>query len=198
MLDRPAPVKQSTRAILVEAARRCFVRNGFYETTVEDVVRESGIARSTFYRHVRNLDDLLIPVAEMELIRVFSLATSAVDRTSHARDQLTDAMIYIIERPTDWLQKFGLEQDMIKTTNLIYASAPDLLERVGVCFYPIIDEGRRNGELRNDVSNAEVVEWLVQNTWNLRYIHRSRSDASLRDRIIKFIIPAIVAHPSNG
>ena len=190
-------MKQSTRAILVESARRCFMRNGFCGTTVEDVVRESGAARSTFYRHVRKLEELLIVVAEDELRRAFSEAVSAADPNSSMSDQLTSIIIHIISRSPDWLQQFGLEHDMVKTSNLLYATAPDLLDRVGNVFYPILESGRRSGELRADVSNEDVVEWLVQNIWTLRYLRRGSSNASLRERIVKFIVPAVLAHPRN-
>lgn len=54
---------QATRAKLVDAARKVIRSNGFGEMRVEDVVKEAGVAKGTFFAHFPDKDvlmDLLI------------------------------------------------------------------------------------------------------------------------------------------
>ncbi|MBW0107937.1 TetR/AcrR family transcriptional regulator [Pseudonocardia sp. KRD-182] len=55
------------RAQIVEAAARCFARQGFHATTVQDVLRESGLSTGAVYRYFRSKGDLVSAVAEQSV-----------------------------------------------------------------------------------------------------------------------------------
>ena len=59
-----------TRAELVAAANSLFARQAVESVTVDDVVREAGVAKGTFYVHFDGLDGLTAAVAE-ELVQSF-------------------------------------------------------------------------------------------------------------------------------
>jgi AcrR family transcriptional regulator len=47
-----------TRSKLLESARQVFVTRGFPDATVDDIVREAGASRATFYLHFRSKTDV--------------------------------------------------------------------------------------------------------------------------------------------
>ena len=51
--------KAHTRQRLIEAARAVFRRQGFYGSTVDQIVAEAGASRPTFYLHFRDQDAVL-------------------------------------------------------------------------------------------------------------------------------------------
>ena len=59
-----------TRAQLVAAANSLFARQAVESVTVDDVVREAGVAKGTFYVHFDSLEALNAAVAE-ELVQNF-------------------------------------------------------------------------------------------------------------------------------
>ena len=59
-----------TRAELVAAANSLFAKQSVESVTVDDVVREAGVAKGTFYVHFDGLDRLTAAVAE-ELVQSF-------------------------------------------------------------------------------------------------------------------------------
>lgn len=59
-----------TRAQLVVAASSLFARQAVESVTVDDVVKEAGVAKGTFYVHFQDLQSLAVAVAQ-ELVRSF-------------------------------------------------------------------------------------------------------------------------------
>jgi AcrR family transcriptional regulator len=52
------------RQQIVEAATRCFARNGFHQTSMQDVIREAGLSVGAFYRYFSSKDQLIRAIAE--------------------------------------------------------------------------------------------------------------------------------------
>lgn len=50
---------EQRREQILNAAQRCFARNGFYETSMQDVFRESGLSAGAVYRYFKSKDDLI-------------------------------------------------------------------------------------------------------------------------------------------
>src|SRR5262245_1589008 len=53
----------SERRRILAASRRCFLRNGLHNTSMEDVHRESGLTEDTVGRHFPSKDDLVAGIA---------------------------------------------------------------------------------------------------------------------------------------
>ncbi|MGW4092898.1 TetR/AcrR family transcriptional regulator [Nocardia sp. NPDC004750] len=51
------------RQQIMDAARRCFARKGFYETSMQDVFAESGLSAGAVYRYFKSKDELITALA---------------------------------------------------------------------------------------------------------------------------------------
>ncbi len=58
------------RTQVLDAATRCFARQGFSATSMDDVVRESGLSAGAVYRYFDGKDALIAAAAEQALTRV--------------------------------------------------------------------------------------------------------------------------------
>ncbi|HTX48413.1 MAG TPA: TetR/AcrR family transcriptional regulator [Caulobacteraceae bacterium] len=56
--------KEGRRQEILAAALRCFARNGFHNTTITDIVRESGVSQGTFYLYFQTKDDVIAALAD--------------------------------------------------------------------------------------------------------------------------------------
>jgi AcrR family transcriptional regulator len=56
--------KESRRQQILDAALRCFSRDGFHNTTTADIVRESGVSQGTLYLYFATKDDLILALAD--------------------------------------------------------------------------------------------------------------------------------------
>jgi TetR/AcrR family transcriptional regulator, transcriptional repressor of aconitase len=68
------------RQQILDAAARCFARDGFHNTSVHDIVRESGISAGLVYRYFAGKEDMIVAiVAEWHERRRVVLESSTGD-----------------------------------------------------------------------------------------------------------------------
>ena len=77
--------KDDQRAQILEAARRCFVRDGFHRTSMQDVFAESGRSAGAVYRYFPKKEDMIVAVAERNLDDVAAMLRAAVADADPAR-----------------------------------------------------------------------------------------------------------------
>lgn len=88
--------RDERRQELLEAAERLFLTNGYTETGVSDIVRETGVAQGTFYYHFKTKEDVLTAIVhktadelESRLKRIAgNTELSPVDRLHRLLDTL--------------------------------------------------------------------------------------------------------------
>ena len=56
--------KETRRQQILDAALRCFSRDGFHNTTTADIVRESGVSQGTLYLYFATKDDVIAALAD--------------------------------------------------------------------------------------------------------------------------------------
>src|SRR5271156_1049258 len=56
--------KETRRQQILDAALRCFSRDGFHNTTTADIVRESGVSQGTLYLYFATKDDIVVALAD--------------------------------------------------------------------------------------------------------------------------------------
>jgi AcrR family transcriptional regulator len=52
------------RQQILDAARRCFLRDGFHNTSMQDVIAEAGLSVGAVYRYFKSKNDLITEIAE--------------------------------------------------------------------------------------------------------------------------------------
>ena len=70
--------KDEQRAEILDAARRCFVRNGFHRTSMQDVFAEAGRSAGAVYRYFPSKDDMIVAVATQNLADVTEALRAAL------------------------------------------------------------------------------------------------------------------------
>lgn len=63
--------RQARRAEIVAAARRCFARDGFHQTSMPDIAAEAGLSPGASYRYFASKEDLIIEIAGQAFATMF-------------------------------------------------------------------------------------------------------------------------------
>jgi AcrR family transcriptional regulator len=96
--------KDDQRAEILAAARRCFVRNGFHQTSMQDVFAEAGKSAGAVYRYFPRKEDLIVGVAAHNLEDVTEVLRTALSRDDGKRgvgQVMADLLEAVIERHHD-------------------------------------------------------------------------------------------------
>ncbi|MGD0192082.1 MAG: TetR/AcrR family transcriptional regulator [Rhizomicrobium sp.] len=56
--------RETRRRQILDAALRCFSRDGFHNTTTADIARESGVSQGTLYLYFATKDDMIVALAD--------------------------------------------------------------------------------------------------------------------------------------
>src|SRR5918996_3551850 len=67
------------RRQILDAARRCFVRNGFHATSMQDVLGEANLSSGAVYRYFGSKDEIIAAIAAEAVAEVAGALDSAFD-----------------------------------------------------------------------------------------------------------------------
>lgn len=69
---------EQRRQQILDAARRCFARQGFYQTSMQDVFAESGLSAGAVYRYFKSKDELVRAIAASTLGQISAIITDSL------------------------------------------------------------------------------------------------------------------------
>ncbi|MEU5314132.1 TetR/AcrR family transcriptional regulator [Streptomyces sp. NPDC021562] len=64
------------RKQILDAARRCFLRDGFHSTSMQDLFAESGLSAGAVYRHFTSKDEMILAIAEENMRDVLDITVA--------------------------------------------------------------------------------------------------------------------------
>ncbi|MEV2212270.1 TetR/AcrR family transcriptional regulator [Streptomyces sp. NPDC050997] len=91
--------KHRQRTEILQAARRCFVRNGFHRTSMHDVCTEAGRSPGTVYQYFSSKDEMILAVATQNLADVTEALHTAV-RSGGAQTEPGQVMATLLDEVT--------------------------------------------------------------------------------------------------
>ncbi|GAA2445893.1 TetR/AcrR family transcriptional regulator [Streptomyces macrosporus] len=154
------------RRQILDGARRCFARNGFHATSMQDVLREVGLSAGAVYRYFRGKDELIAAIA----LEVFEEVAGAFDAASRSDDPPTpDRVLGEVMR----IVQGDEEEENVPPPLLVQVWAETLrnemlaeaLEkgyaRVRRAWVRIVETYQRRGLMRDDVPADHVARTLI-------------------------------------
>lgn len=111
---------QRTRDELLDAARRCFARWGYANTTVERIVDEAGLARGSFYTYFESKADLfrhLVSTIERDIAAQVATLTDA---------QRGDVLGNLLQSNLNYLRVVTANADLYRLVEEMAAHDPEV------------------------------------------------------------------------
>jgi AcrR family transcriptional regulator len=194
--------RAARRHQILAAALKCFSRDGFHQTTMADVVRESGLSQGTLYLYFKSKDDLIAAIADDRHRREAAINAVAESAQDPLGSILTLSRLYAthLSAPTNaddfrvslqgWAE--ALRNERVKAGVLDGAiSARNALVRV-------IRRGQKQGMFRKKLDATAVARVLIaifqgfvlQATWEPGHDFRSCF------RTIDALIPTLLLDPA--
>jgi len=148
------------REKIVDTAWKLFRDQGFGETTINDIIREAEISKGTFYYHFRSKDDLLATLSEI-LDREYERLENEEPEGMSSFDRL----VWINYEVHSYMEK-NIDYRLLAylySAQIVKDDFWSLIDRNRYYYRyveRIMHQGQRDGELRNDMSASEMVNYF--------------------------------------
>jgi len=147
------------REQIIDTAWRLFREKGFGETTINDIIREAGISKGTFYYYFRSKDNMLDTLSDIFDREYFRLAEK-LPADMDSFDKLIMLNYEIHSFINDNIDYRLLAY--LYSAQIVKDQSSTLLDRNRYYFRlieEIIEDGRAKGELTQELSVSECVKF---------------------------------------
>jgi len=149
---------RNTRSRIVSAAWKLFYEQGYDDTTVEEIVEESGTSKGSFYHYFSGKDALLSSLSDLfddkyqELIPTLQEDMDSFEKLMYLNQEL----FLMIDN--------SVSLDLVArmySSQLVTAGEKHLMDHNRLYYKllrQIVSEGQKKGELRDDATVNEIVK----------------------------------------
>lgn len=89
--------KQETKKRIFEVSGRLFKEKGFENTTVDEITKEAGIAKGTFFNYFPTKESLLLYFKEQREDLIFNILESQIPAGAPAREKIKNLLVLLAE-----------------------------------------------------------------------------------------------------
>ncbi|HTZ91827.1 MAG TPA: TetR/AcrR family transcriptional regulator [Streptosporangiaceae bacterium] len=152
--------RDARRDQILSAARRCFLRDGFHATSMQDLFAEAGLSSGAVYRYFASKDDVIIAIAEENMRDVVAMVHDVDSRQPGRAMGAVLADMITVMRAKD--AEYGLARLAVlawseSLRNPALASRfAGLLAQIRADLTEIVRNHQRTGSLTSDVP-AEAI-----------------------------------------
>lgn len=144
--------KEKIRERLFAAGRSCFTRYGLKKTTIDDLVKPVGIAKSSYYLFFESKESLYV---ELMMAEMPAMMERLIDVSFAATDDTREALVLLIKRIVTEIETNEFARIMLDNPSELKQLAAsidfdDILQRSVAFYAPLIEkivEAQEHGEI---------------------------------------------------
>ncbi|WP_156723658.1 TetR/AcrR family transcriptional regulator [Streptomyces apocyni] len=159
------------RRQILDGAARCFARNGFHATSMQDVLREADLSAGAVYRYFRSKEELIGAIAEEVLTAIHTTFEAAARQSPPPPPDVLVAQglreVFSAATGLTYEGKSGFARMMIQawTETLRNEELAAVLHegfgRVRAAWVRIVEAYQQAGLMRTDVSPESVARTMI-------------------------------------
>src|SRR5208283_5068386 len=171
------------RERLFRAALALFAKQGFAETTVEDITNAADVGKGTFFNYFPSKDHILLAFAEMQLEKL-RLAIAEARSTFGPMPQFMRSLgALMTQEPVRNPAIIRVMLQAFLSNTQVREAMLDLQARVLAFHTEMIELGQARGEIRTDLPAADIALVFRQTIFGTLLIWSLYGDASLQARM---------------
>lgn len=191
---------EERRLEIIDTAERLFRKVGFAACSVEQIIREIGVAKGTFYYYFKSKEEILQAIVDRALDRVVDGASEVADAAllsamekmqilltgSHVGDESTRELADMMHLPEN--------RELHEITNI------ETVLRLAPVFARIVEQGNREGVFRAE-RPLETIQFLLTGAQFLLdggLFHFSEEEIGIRRQVTQDIVEKALGAASGS
>jgi TetR/AcrR family transcriptional regulator, transcriptional repressor of aconitase len=148
------------RRHILDAARRCFVRNGFHATSMQDIFAEAGMSAGGVYRYFKSKDDLVDAIAANALSFVYGsfealLATTDLPSLDEAVARILDQIVRLDREQSTIAIGIQVWAEALRAPRLA-ARVAEILGNIRLLLTRLVERYQQDGRIDRDLPAGDV------------------------------------------
>ncbi len=170
-LGRPvnSEARAQRRAQILDGARACFLRKGFYAATTAEISAEAGVSVANLYQYFPAKDDLVKALIEDDLAEDLALVR-LVEEAGSLREGLEKIGVLLAADP-DYVEQTRLKLEIVAEAArnpLIAAVVEEADAKMVKAMATLLERRQREGEVRKD-ADVLVISHLILSLYDGLY-----------------------------
>lgn len=186
----PAPVNGDLLDRVMKATLACVTRSGFDRTTIDNIVQESGVPRTTIYRNIGNRDALLQAMLTRMALphqkRCLAVASGSGSWDERLEKVIALSVANMAEYP--WLQEI-VRQGLSETSFALFESVSRSIG--GNVLRTMLEQRQKEAGWPDHVAIDELIHWTLRQVLFLGGRTRENAD-EIRHYIRTFVLPVFL------
>ena len=185
--------QDSAQQQIIDAAIICFQKFGIQKTTMNDIANEAGLSRQTVYRNFSSRSQLLEQVAELRIAQMAEKLYPLFAKYNDLATALVDGSI----RSIAVSRKDRLFMDLVNQVGdhefelFLFRGSDRIMAIMARLWGPLLSAARRSGQIRSNLEDSEIVEWIV-NVHAMLQLRSDYSNSKQRKILENFLVPSIL------
>jgi TetR/AcrR family fatty acid metabolism transcriptional regulator len=168
--------KESTRARIINSAKRLFADQGYQKTTILDISKQAGLSEAALYEYFQGKEDLLLTIPDLWVSELLKDVDEQLFGVQGAINRLRKYLWWYLRRIEQAPLDAKIVYLFLKTnsnfmTTEVFSNVKQFYSRL----LDIFEEGRRSGEFRPDLNprlardifvgtmDHILMRWLLKN-----------------------------------
>ena len=181
----------ATRDQILDAAARLIHLRGYHGTSLDDVLRESGVGKGNFYYYFRSKEDLGFAIIDRVVERFLerTLEPAFVDPTADPLDQVRAFLdrLLDVQRQRNCVggcPMGNLACELSDVHEGFRQRLADIFERWRVMLATTLERGRESGRLRADLDAASAAGFVVASLEGAILMAKVTKDISVMEKCV--------------
>ncbi|WP_220448150.1 TetR/AcrR family transcriptional regulator [Nonomuraea diastatica] len=156
---------EARRRQILDAARRCFIRNGFHATSMQDILAEADLSAGAVYRYFKSKDDIIAATASEAVAELAATFEADESATPPGLDDIVDVVLQVGRPPLSGSRESA--QFLVQVWAEALRSPPlrtklqTVMKEARRVVGGLVARHQRHGLLSGDVPAEQVAEVLM-------------------------------------
>ena len=186
---------QSTQNKVLDAALRCYERDGLNHVNMQEIAAEASIGRTTLYRHFSNQEEVLAQVARRDILKMVDSIQACLDQQNCLEDKIVEGLMFCIDSFSNSpVLSLLLQPESVNLLIELGINTEAMNQTGAELTHPIYAEAQQSGRLRSNISLTDFVEWVTRILISFQASpgkFQNKPDA-LREFLHKLLVPSLL------
>lgn len=190
------PTQDDIAAVILQAAKHCYLHYGVEKTGMQDIAKRASIARSTLYRYYATSDELLLALVSAEMRDMNRELAKKLARLAEPGDIIVEGILLALKAipKHPLLSQVFAGDDGSALRRAVWNSPTIVALGSDMIMTTVLQAAIEHGQLRQTVRSEVLIEWVYRILLSFLSLPSNwiKTDKQLRETLHALLIPVVL------